>query len=326
MAKFIHSILEANQVVAADGDQTVDLPVNPLSLILMHISPLNDTGTITDYTLMQGLLSAIDSIRITHKGSAIIDGSGVDLAVVALLWHKMKIWQSNAVETNNDRRSLVLPICFGRSAFDPLECFPETRKGELQMTTTFDIADTGFDALRMSIETVELPDANPTHIQKVTTLAQTFAATGQNDIDLPIGNLLRAILLFGTTGFAGAAPAPTLGQIELLVDNIQTHFSGTDFEVLRGLHGVAKVSYPPDFSHFHGVDAAGVGQEDTQRPAIGASIDDNYVLLDVDPTRDDLYSIDTKGAARINVRVDAEAANAVRALPIERVVASQFIQ
>lgn len=326
MARFIHSILEANQVVTADGDQTFDLPVNPLSVILLNISPLNDTGTIADYSLIQGLLSAIDSIRITHKGSAIVDANAFDLAMVALLWHKMKIWQSNAVETENDRRSLILPIIFGRKAYDPSECFPETRKGELSMTLTFDIADTGYDGLRFSIETVELPDASPTHIQKVTTLAQTFAATGQNDIDLPIGNLLRAILLFGTTGFAGATPAPTLGQLELLVDNIQTHFSGTDFEVLRGLHGVAGVSFPPEFTHIHSGTYTTTVAGDSLQPEIGASLDDQYVLMDLDPTRDDLYAVDTAGKSRVNVRVDAEAANAVRALPIEQVAVTQFIQ
>jgi len=326
MSKFIHSILEPNQAVAADGDQTFDLPVNPLSMVLMHISPLNETSTITTYRLLEGLLAAIGNIRVTHKGSAIIDASGVDLAMVALLWHKMAIWQSNAVETDNDRRSIVLPILFGRNAYNPTECFPATKKGELAMTVTFDIAAAAFDGLRMSIETVELPEATPTHIQKVTTLAQTFAAVGQNDIDLPIGNLLRAVLMFGTTGFTGATPAPTLGGLELMVNNLQTHFSGTDFEVLRGLHGVAGIPFPPDGRHIQSLDATVAGVTDTLEPEIGASLDDNYVLMDVDPTRDDEYSLDTSGASRVNVRCTAEAANAVRALPIERVVATEFLQ
>lgn len=324
MARFIHSILRSNALVAADGDEVFDLPVNPLSVVLLHVSPLNETSTITDFALLEALLSAVDNIRITHKGASIFDASGVDAAALALLWHRVPIWQSNAVETDNSRRSLVLPILFGRRAYDPNEAFPETKKGELQMSVTFDIADTGFDGLRRSVETIELPDASPEFVQKVTTLAQTFAATGQNEIDLPIGNMLRAILMFGTTGFAGAAPVPSLGQLQVLVDNIQVGYSATDFEVARSLLGLLGVPFPPDFRHIHSVPDNGASDVNSNEPEIGASLDDNYVLLPFDVTGDDLYSLDTAGAGRVHVRVDAETADAVRVLPIERVAASAF--
>lgn len=324
MADFIHSILTPNQAISSDGDVVYDLPVNPLSVLLLHISPLNNTGTITNYALLEALLSAIDNVRVTHKGAAIIDASGADLAALVLLWHKLAIWQSNAVETNNDRRSLVLPVLFGRRPYDPAECFPESKKGELQLTVTWDIADTGFDGLRISIETIELPGASPENVQKVTTLAQTFAATGDNDIDMPIGNAIRAILLWGTTAFAGASPAPSLGQLEVLKNNSQIGYTSTDFEVSRAILGLTGVAFPPDFRHIHSVNAAGAGQEDTQQPEIGASLDDNYTLLNFDPTWDDTYTLETEGASRVHVRANAETADAVRALPIERVAASRF--
>lgn len=326
MAEFIHSILAPNQAVAADGELTFDLPVLPLSAILIHLSPLQESGTITTHRMFEALLSALDNIRVTHKGTSVFDANGVDAAMVALVYHRISIWQSNVVETNNDRRSLVLPIIFGRRAYMPSECFPQTRKGEFQLTINFDIADTGFDALRMSLETIELPDVTPEFVQKVTTLAQTFAATGQQDIELPIGNVIRAILLFGTTPFAGATPTPTLGQLSVFVDNRQRGYSATDFEVLRSVMGLMGVPFPPDNRHIHSVDAAGVGLEDTLEPEIGASIDDNYALLHFDPTGDDLYALDTAGAGRVNVRSVAEAANAVRVLPIERVNASEFLE
>ena len=324
MAEFIHSIFEANQAISNDGDVTYDLPVNPMSVILIHISPLNNTGSLPDYALLEGLLSAIDNIRITHKGSAIINASGVDLAALALLYHRIAIWQSNAVETNNDRRSLVLPLLFGRKPYMANECFPATRRGEFQMTITWDIADTGFDGLRMSIETIELLDVTPEWVQKTTTLSQTFAATGDNDLDLPIGNAIRAILMFGTTAFAGASPAPSLGALEVLVDNKTRGYSATDFEVSRAVLGLAARPFPPDFRHIHSVNAAGAGDEDVREPEIGSSLDDNYTLLDFDPTMDDLYILETANAARVNVRINAETADAVRAIPIERVAAANF--
>lgn len=324
MADFIHSILRTNNLPAADGDVVIDLPVNPLSVILIHLSPLNNTATIGDYRMLEGMLSALDNVRVSHKGASVVDASGVDLAMVAMLWHRIPIFQSNVVETNNDRRSLVVPVLFGRRAYLPNECFPETKKGELQLTLTLDIADTGFDGLRFSVETVELPGASPAFVQKVTTLAQTFAATGQNDIDLPIGNVIRAILAFGTTGFAGATPVPSLGQLEVLKDNRQIGYTSTDYEVSRAIAGLSHVRFPVDFRHIHSVDAAGGAREDTLEPEIGASLDDNYTLLNFDPLWDDEYSLDTEGAGRINVRANAETADAVRILPIERVDASTF--
>jgi hypothetical protein len=326
MAQFIHSILRANAAVAADGDEVVDLPVNPLSVILIQVAPLNETSTITNYSLLQALLSAVDTVRVTHKGAAVFDLRGDDLAALAMLWHRQSVWQSNAVETDDDRRSVILPIMFGRRPYDPAECFPETKKGELQMTVTWDIADTGFDGLRRSVETIELPGAAPENVQKVTTLAQTFAAVGQNDVDLPIGNVIRAILLWGTTSFAGAAPAPTWGQVSLLRDNQQVYYSASDWEVLRGVLGLRGCNYPPSFRHIHSVNAAGVGREDTVEPEVGLAKDAYYAMLDLDPLHDDSYAMVTEGAGRINVRAVAEAAEAVRVMPIERVSTSVYLE
>lgn len=326
MARYTHSILASNQLVAADGVQVFDLPVNPLSVVLLHISPLGETSTIGNYSLLIRLLSALDNVTVSFRGGAFIAMSGLDLAALAMLWHRFTLWQSNAVETDNDRRSLVLPVCFGRKPFDVKECFPVSKKGELQMSCTWDIADTGFDGLRISVETVELPGATPDFVQKCTTIARTLTATGQNEIDLPIGNFLRGVLLFGTTSFAGAAPAPSLGQLQLLKDNTQQFFSATDFEVLRGALGLKGIPFPADFRHIHSVNAAGAGRENTLEPGIGLSLDANYALMDLDPLHDDSFGMETEGAGRVHVRMDAETADAIRVLPIERVKSGVFLE
>lgn len=324
MADYIHSVLSANQVITADGDVTFDLPVNPLSVILLHASPLNNTGTIGNYRFLGSLLTAFGSVRVTHKGSSVVDARGDDLAVLSMLFNHVPIVQTNNTETDGDRRSLVLPILFGRRAFMASECFPESRRGELLLTITFDIAGTGFDGLRVSIETIELPDASPAFVQKVTTLAQTFTATGQNDIDIPIGNVLRGVLLFGTTGFVGATPVPSLGQLEFLIDNRQRNVSSSDFEVMRAVMALNGGAFPSTFEHIHSVNAAGAGREDTLEPQLGASLTSRYALMQFDPTMDDEYAVDTQGAGRVNVRVTAETADLVRALPIEKVPVAVF--
>lgn len=325
MAEFIHSILEPNALVAADGDEVIDLPVNPLSLVLIHISPLNETATIGNYRLLEALLGAIANVEIAHRGSSVINASGVDLAAMAVLYHRAQIWQSNAVETNNDRRSIVLPIFLSKRAFMLDECFPATRRGELQLTVTWNIAETGFDGLRRSIETIELPEATPTNVQKVTTLSTTFGATGQQDVDIPIGNFLRGLLLFGTTGFAGATPVPSWGEVEFFVNNRQRAFTGTDFEVLRTLAGLGGVPFPPAGRHIHSGTYVTTVAGDSREPEIGAELTDNYALMDLDPTRDDEFGVETDGASRVHVRATAETADAVRVLPIERVPVDRFL-
>lgn len=325
MASFIHSILRANAAIAADGDEVVDLPVNPLSAILLHLSPLNECTASTTYSFIKGLLAALVSIRVSHKGSAVVDLNGYDLAALTWLYHKVGIFQANAGLTDNDRRSITIPILFGRRAYMPSECFPETKKGEMQLSITWDIAAAAFDGLRRSVETIELPEATPDFVQKVTTLAQTFTATGQNDVDLPIGNVIRAILLWGTTGFAGATPAPTWGQVELMRDNRQTHYSATDFEVSKAVAGLCGCHYPPSMDHVHNYDADGGGEAKTLEPETEESKVEHYTLLHLDPTADDLYSLVTEGAGRVNVRCDAETADAVRVLPIERVPVATYL-
>lgn len=326
MSRYTQSILAANQAVAGDGVQVFDLPVNPLSAVLLHLSPLNETSTIGNYAFLRAILSAIDNITVSFRGGAFVAMNGQDLAALALLWHRFGIFQSAGVSTDNARRSIVLPVMMGRKPFDVKECFPATKKGELQMSVTWDIADTGFDGLRISVETIELPGATPDFVQKCTTIARTLTATGQNEVDLPIGNFLRAVLLFGTTPFTGAAPVPSLGQLQLLKDNVQQFISASDFEVLRGVLGLKGLGYPVDLSHMHGFTDAAVGATFTRVTETSGAVDEQYALMDLDPLFDDSFGMETNGAGRVHVRIDAETADAIRVLPIERVASSVFLE
>jgi len=326
MGRYIHSILAAPQTPAADGVQVFDLPVGPLSVVLLHLNPLNETAAVTSYAWIRALMSAIDNVTVSFRGGAFIALSGLDLMALNMLWHKYRPWQSASISTNNARRSLVVPIFFGRRAFDVKECFPSTKKGELQMSVTWDIADAGFDALRISVETIELPGATPDFVQKATTIARTLPAVGQNEIDLPIGNFLRGVLLFGTTGYAGATPAPTLGQLQLLKDNSQQYISASDFEVLRSVLGLRGVPIFPDGAHMHSFADAAAGETFTRNSEFLASIDETYALMDLDPLGDDSFGMETAGAGRVHVRIDAETADAVRIIPIERVKSGVFLE
>lgn len=348
MAIFRQSILAVDQAITVDGDVSYDLPVDPLSVVLVHISPLNETSTLTNYRLLVGLLGAVDNLVIAHRGASVIAVNGQDLAMLAMLWHRATLWQSNARALDNDRRSLVLPVFLGRSAYNASEAFPATKRGESILTVTWDISASGFDGLRISIEVITLPGVSPEFVQRVLTTAVTFGATGQQDVDLPVGNVMRALLLFGTTGFAGASPAPSWGDIQVLLSDQQTHFTATRWEVLRSVVGLMGVPFPPGGRHIHdpnfdvvSPDAIDLATNNTLtneikndlnaliavlEPEVGASLDENYALLDFDPTRDDEYSINTEGASRFHVRADADTADAVRVLTVEKVPVARFIE
>jgi len=209
----------------------------------------------------------------------------------------------------------------GRFAWDTRSCFPESRRGELVLELDVDIADTGYDGLRLSVETIELLGAKPTEFERKTTITQTFAATGINDVQLPLGNTIRGLLLFGTTGFGGATPAPSWGRVSTLVDGNQWGYSASDFEVLMANSQLLGRQFPGIDTHTHRVDVSGAGttQESGGPIEQGSGGWQNYAYLDFDPTRDDQFALSTKGVSSVIVRADAETADLVRVVQIEKI-------
>lgn len=324
-ADFIHSVLVEEQDPAADGVLEHDLPVNPLSGILIHIKPLNETSTFTTFDGLSAILDAINSIDVIWRGITIFSASGRDARMLLLhRWHR-DVVQNNMINTDNARRSIVLPILFGRRWGDREEGLPATRKGELKIRIDVDVADTAYDDFRYSIETLEIPNANFRNFTRVTTISQTLAATGNNDIELPIGHDLRGLLLFQTTAFAGATPAPGLGRIEILVDGSQRGYTSTDVEVARAISALVGHNVTRFPEHVHFADLDGSADADIEPPEQVETLLDNYVYLDFDFLRDDSYVLDTKQAKRLVLRTNAEQAEAIRVLPVEK-VGAEFLR
>ena len=324
---FLHSVSIQEQAIAADGLSTFDLAVNPLSAVLLHLKPLNDTGTLSAFQSYMGIVDSINRVSILHNGVTIYSSTGADAAALNYFRHGIIPRQATHENVNNDRRSVVLPIFLGKGPYDPSSCFPKTSRGELTLEVDFDIASTGYDGLRFAAETIELLGAKPTEFERITQSAVTFGATGNNDIELPLGNVVRSLLCFGTTFFTGASPAPTLGRMSTFLDSQQFGFSSTDFEVAQMLSGIMGGQPPLMDDHKHLVDAqAASGTEPTFGSAfeVGDARMRNYAFLDFDPTRDDKFSVDTRKASRFHLEVNAEAANAARVLTVERVPAAPF--
>jgi hypothetical protein len=128
-------------------------------------------------------------------------------------------------------------------------------------------------------------------------------------------------MLFATTSFTGATPVPSWGRISCRLDNEEVAVADGDWEVLQMQHQLLGRLPPTPDAHTHRVDAtsAATTEETTGQIESGMGAWDQRLWLDFDPTRDDAYSIDTKGASSFQVRGDAETADAVRVLTVEKI-------
>jgi hypothetical protein len=322
--RLLRSIARQEYAPSADGIEVMDLAVNPLSVILINLRPLNDTGTLANFQSVMGIAEALNQVRVLHRGAAIVSARGEDLLALNYYRRGMIPYEANPDDVDNERRCVTLPVMLGRFAFDPLSCFPASVRGELTLELDVDIASTGYDGLRLSVETIEILDAKPKEYERVTTINRTFAATGMNDVDLPNGNLVRGLMLFGTTPFDGAAPAPTWGRVELLKDNEQFGYAATDWECLRQDGQLMGRQPPVSVAHFHefepvaGVRTLGPPREVGDGVSPGLQ---NYAYMDLDPTRDDMFSLDTRGSSNFLLRANVETADAARVVMIERISA-----
>ncbi len=321
---FLVSKVTQNVDIAADGVVSHDLPTNPLTALILDLHPLQESGTFTTYESFAAILDAINDIRIFHRGLRIVQCSGRDLwALLRNRWH-IDVMQTGQLNTDNIRRSIQIPIMFGRFLGDPDFAIPRTSSGELVIEIDFDDASGGYDDLEYSIESIELPQASPTRFFRYTTIAQTFAATGINLVDLPKSGDILGILLFGTTGYTGATPAPTWGRIRVLRDGVAIGYSGTDWEVLRQISMMTGMGADRYDDHVHFADLDAGADANTEPVEVHQATGDLYAYLDYDFRRDGSFAIDARGSGRFEIESDAETANAVRVIPLEMLPVSRF--
>jgi hypothetical protein len=323
--RFLRQILVQNEVLAVSTLRTDDLPVNPLSMILVTLRNLNNSVAAVDYTTVQNLLTQIAKLEILYKGSAIVSGSLADLARYnAYLLGNVPAQTFQSI-VDNDARSVTIPILLGRRPFWPNECFPAVRRGELQIQLTSAAAQTGVDTLTVQIETVELLDAKPTQFLKYTTIAKTPSATGDHDTDLPIGNKIAHAMLFGTTAPTGASLNASITQLRLLIDNVEAYYARSNWETLHNEMQRRVQEGVQASPHNHLENTAGAYAQNalTDRDQAVLGFFDNYALLDFDPNTDDNFLLDTVGRARIHLRINAGVADAIRIIPAELIQVQQ---
>ena len=318
MANRIESVLVVDQLLApSTALDPIVMPVNPLSFIRLSVRALNNTVTLTNFSMLAQLMSFITNIELKFKGHTLFGGSLTDLAVMNALLHGHIPVQNNLHNTDNDVRVATFLLSLSRILYWREECFPATRNGELTLHITSGVAVAGLDNFSLHIETVELLGATPRRFLKYTTQAKTFSTTGQNDLDLPVGNPILGILVFGTTVPTGASRNATAREMKILIDNIETDYSLIEWDGAHGMLGQRIKEMLAYQGHFHQVNAAGAGSEDTTQPETTDETLENYAYLDFDPLRDGSYVLPTEGENKVQLRVTANVADSIRILPLE---------
>lgn len=319
--RFLHSIARTNSDFAASSTfGPVDLPVNPLSLILLNFELTNGNPTaLAVYSAIDEILDNVTSVIVKHKGENIMQGSLRDLLVANLCNGKRAIGWDRLTNANGAIRRLTVPLSFGRRHYDPDECFPPTSRGNLTLELTRGANPTSFTDMNLTVETVELIEANPKRYLKVTTQAAT-AVVGQYDVALPIGNPLLRLVYFDTALATLATATSSWGQVKLLKDNIEQYYPLSDAQTLAGMMNMQlkTLGMMPGHVHMYDGAAAGVASADEAMDAISTGLR-GYFQMDFDPLEHDEYMLETAGAADLKVRAIGTSATAVRVLPVELV-------
>lgn len=319
--RYLHSQVRPNTDWAASTTiGPFDLPVNPLSLVLFSLEVTNTNPTaLAVYSAIDEILDAVTSIIIKHKGENIIQGSMRDLLAVNIAQGRRFLGWDRLTDANGGIRRITLPICFGRKSYDPLECFPATTRGNLTIEATRGANPASISDMNFVIEAVELIEAQPKRYLKATTQRVT-PAVGQFDLAMPIGNPLAGILLFDTAIATLATATSSWGPVKVLKDNVEQYIALSDFQTLAGLFNARSEFSGIMAGHVHQGDGAqaGVFASDEAKDAVSTGLR-GYGLIDFDPNRDDVFLMETDGAADLKLRGTASSATEARALPLELV-------
>lgn len=325
MAQILHSVLEPGLTLnAATQELNYDLPVNPLSALIITLRATNNTTTATNYNAdALHLMSKMADITVRYRGATILDGDPADLAMVHGMMSGWWPIQGQLGRTDNDVRSISWPVLFGRRPYDAAECFPATRRGDLTLQITTAGDPTGLDGYQLIVETIELLDAVPQRFVKATTIEQTFSSIGPHEIDLPVGNRILGVLLRAATFPTGTSYNASFNELALTVDNVEVLYSRATWD---GLRAIWRRRVNTDWMRSGHAHTENVAATYTQLTSTLGALEDlgvlqRYGYVDMDPLGDLSMALDTREAADVTLDVQSTSADtdSSRAVVIEYV-------
>ncbi|MGH8754556.1 MAG: hypothetical protein ACREU0_01730 [Burkholderiales bacterium] len=290
----LHELSVTERAWLAGDNGPFDLPVNPVSFLLLHIRADATVGAVD----LNQLLGHITGLTISFKGTQIIAMNGVDLfrLVHRLLGRGINIEGFNAVAPA--LISITIPIPFSRKPYWEKEAFPATRRGEFTVSLQRSALLTNLANPVFSIEAVQLLEAEPVQFLKMVTLSRAIVA-GDADFELPIGNPFLGLQVFSPTGMGNAPISETIRRMRLLLDNVEYDYGDTAFDVSRALGFLRST----DNNEYSGI----------------TSPFRNHTYLEFDPMMDEKMMVETDGRASVRLRFIPDVAGTVRVTPVELV-------
>lgn len=316
--EFIQSILAHDVPVTLGTVVTYDLPVNPLSHILLTIKCARLDRAATDSPPAMSLPAMLARIEVLYKGSAVYSLSGVDCFASSLFVNGFETWGVNAEDIEDGEWAFTLLVPLTRTLYSPNECFPPSTRGELILQLTYAAASAEWDDIRMQIETVELLGASPTQFIKQTTLSATPTANVPLDIPLPIGNNISDIVIWQHQIQVTTSDTPAIDKMEILVDNVNKFYPESFCETIQNMSGRKRAAPGYWGSHIHKTYTTPV----TAGDPTGINLPMNHVIacylhMPFDIFGNGEYALMTAGASAVLLRLDIVAFGAIRIIPIE---------
>ena len=297
MSEYLRSIIIDEETPAADGTYTYDLPVNPVSHLILTILAVNEVDEATP----EQLAALIPNVQVLHRGTTIFQMRAVDLLAFNQLWLGRTPMLGQMTPAGARVRFLSLLIPFGRLPYLPGECYPESRAGELQIQLTVDIETDDASIESLQLESIQLPAASPPQYMKVSTLVSQATALGAWDIELPLGNEYLGMMLRSNTIPVVNTWTATIEAIRLLANNKEYYISSANWESLYGSRinrGGLEPGFIPDYQQPHAA---------------------NYALIDFDPRGNGGFIMPTATLSALTLRVTAGVLDEIRVFPIELV-------
>jgi len=262
---------------------TKDLPTSALS----HIMITMDGNMLVDELTLAEAVAFINKIEVTRRGVTVLALESEDLYGENCYLYRNRPVFTQKQYGANILATLSLIVPFGRKIYDPNECYPATKKGDLTLAVDTTLPVTTLENAELNIETIELPGANPRkHLKSSAMTITAPGKLGDNDIELPTGNDIVCIQVRMTTMSGIVNNTFGVNGVSILVENKQFGYAYASAQCLIG-----------DM----------INLLDTQHGNIAAQGDVqplNMVYVDYDPCRNDEMLLHTAGKSSVKIRLD----------------------
>lgn len=313
---FTHSVVVQNEDMTAGESPTWDLPVSPLSHLLLTLK-FTQTAEALQCPFLD-IAKLLSKVEVLYKGAGVTSMNGLDLLACGILICDFESWAVNATGQAEAERSLTFLVPFGRQLYSPVECYPSTSRGELILQITWqNTFSTYIDNVKLQVEAIELPDAHPERFLKMTTSHVTPTAVADYDVELPVGNQISDIVLWGTTIPLADADTATISKIQIRKNNSEYMYSKTNYETLHNMMGRLRAA--PGYWGLHTHDLLLLTPTGSPVTFIDPQnhILSNHLLVPFDVRRDGVHILKADDTKDLKIRISPDDQLAVRVIPCE---------